>query len=220
MLRSTLVVLLCGVGWAAAAEGPKLPLAFEDDFEKGADRWQPTDAKAWKVVAADGRKVFSQFQASKYSPPHRSPLNIALVKDVIVGEFELTVKAKSTCRDYGHRDLCLFFGYQDAKHFYYVHLGKQADRISNQITIVNDAPRAPITVQKSPGTPWDDQWHQVKIVRRPADGTIEVYFDDMQKPHMTANDKTFTWGQVGVGSFDDTGDWDDFKLWGKEAARP
>lgn len=31
---------------------------------------------------------------------------------------------------------------------------------------------------------------------------------------MTANDKTFTWGRVGVGSFDDSGNWTDIKLRG------
>ena len=36
---------------------------------------------------------------------------------------------------------------------------------------------------------------------------------DMQKPVMTAVDKTFTWGQVGVGSFDDTGNWREVKDW-------
>ena len=41
-----------------------------------------------------------------------------------------------------------------------------------------------------------------------------LYFDDMENPIMTANDKTFTWGQIGVGSFDDTADWDDLKLHG------
>ena len=40
-------------------------------------------------------------------------------------------------------------------------------------------------------------------MRKVADGTIEIYFDDMKKPLMTANDKTFAWGQIGLGTFDD-----------------
>jgi hypothetical protein len=51
------------------------------------------------------------------------------------------------------------------------------------------------------------------------DGRIEVYFDDMKTPIMTARDKTFTWGQVGVGSFDDTGDWADLKVHGTNVKR-
>jgi len=38
----------------------------------------------------------------------------------------------------------------------------------------------------------------------------------MAKPVMTANDKTFTWGRVGIGTFDDTGDWKEVTLRGKK----
>jgi len=205
---------------ARAGESGELPLLVEEGFEQGAGRWEPTDPKAWKVIETERGKVYSQFQGSKYNPPHRSPLNIALLKDVVVGDFVLTTRVQSTCRDYAHRDMCLFFGYQDPAHFYYVHLGKKADPHANQIFIVNDAPRTMITRKQSPGTPWDDQWHQVKIVRRAADGVIEVYFDDMDTPVMTAADKTFTWGRVGLGSFDDTGNWDDVKLSGRKVSPP
>lgn len=71
-------------GWAAAAEKPNLPLVFEDDFEKRADHWQPTDPKAWRGVDTDHGKVYNQFAQSKYNPPFRSPFNISLLKDVIV----------------------------------------------------------------------------------------------------------------------------------------
>ena len=37
---------------------------------------------------------------------------------------------------------------------------------------------------------------------------------------MTAVDKTFTWGQVGIGSFDDTGNFDDVLVYGTQVARP
>ena len=54
----------------------------------------------------------------------------------------------------------------------------------------------------------------MKIERNPGTGDIKIYFDDMEKPTMTAVDKTFTWGKVGIGSFDDVGNWDNVKLWG------
>jgi hypothetical protein len=34
----------------------------------------------------------------------------------------------------------------------------------------------------------------------------------MQAPVMTAIEKTFAWGQIGLGSFDDTADWYDLVL--------
>lgn len=201
---------------AAAKKTPApLPLVFADDFEAGVDHWQPLDPPHWKIVAGNGGHVFSHFvKQGKFKPPHRSPVNIALLKDHAVEDFEYTVKVKSTHPDYGHRDAVLVFGYQDPAHFYYVHFGKQTDDHANQIFLVNEKPRVKISTKTTTGTPWDDAWHTVRVSRRVADGSIAVYYDDMEKPVMTAQDKTFTWGRVGLGSFDDTTDWDDVKLVG------
>ena len=221
MYRALAVLFALGLLAVASDEpGKNLPLVFEDDFEKGADRWEPTDPKGWKVIETKQGKVFSQFRKdSAYKPPHRSPYHIALVKDVVVSDFVLQAKCQSTVKDYPHRDLCLFFGYQDAAHFYYVHLGKRTDDHANQIFIVNAADRKKISTRTTPGTNWTDGWHDVKVVRSVGDGTIKVYFDDMKNPVMTAKDRTFTWGRVGIGSFDDTGNWDDVKLWGKKVEK-
>jgi hypothetical protein len=211
------IVLAFGskVAREVVADEPQLPLVYADDFENGAGHWQPSDEKAWKVKKTDRGQVYSQFEKrSKYEPPHRSPFNISLLKDVNVGDFVLDVKVLSTHEDYAHRDACLVFGYQNPAHFYYVHLGKKTDDHANQIFIVNDAPRTKISLKTTPGTDWDDKWHHVRIVRRTADGTIEIYYDDLKTPVMVAKDKTFTWGQVGLGTFDDTSDWDDFQLHG------
>ena len=211
-----LASILSGLGPALAAEKCDLPLVYEDDFESGAANWEPTDASAWQLMEADGSKVFGIIKRqSNYKPPHRSPYNIALLKDIKVADFVLELKIKSTLDTGNHRDACLFFNYQDPAHFYYVHMGKRADPHSCQIMIVNNAPRTMITKKQTKGIPWDDRWHNVKIVRRTGDGTIEVYFDDMNTPVMTAVDKTFGDGRVGIGSFDDMDSFDDVKLYGK-----
>src|SRR5688572_22084262 len=91
----------------------ELPLVFEENFAKGATAWEPSDPAAWKVIDTPRGKAFSQFQQSKFQPPHRSPFNIALVKGVTVGDFVLDADVQSTTRDYGHRDAVLVFGYQN-----------------------------------------------------------------------------------------------------------
>ena len=85
----------------------------------------------------------------------------------------LEVKLQSTVKDYDHRSLVLVFGYQDPAHFYYVHFGKKTDDHANQIFIVNGAPRLKISTKTTPGTAWDDAWHEVKIVRNVGDGSID-----------------------------------------------
>jgi len=206
-------LLVCLASLAATAD--ELPVVYQEDFEKGADHWQPLDAKQWQIKKTDKGQVYSQHKKeSEYKPPHRSPTNVSLLKDVKVGDLELTAKVLSTHPDYGHRDAVIVFGYQDPAHFYYVHLGKQADDHANQIFIVNDAARTKISLTSTSGTNWDDNWHTVRVVRNVADGAIEIYYDDMTKPVMTAKDKTFAGGQIGVGTFDDTSDWDDIVVRG------
>lgn len=197
----------------------KLPLVFEEDFESGkASRWEPTDPSAWKIEPIDGNHVYSQFnRKSQFTPPVRSPFNRALVRDLKVSSFVLDADVQSTIPDYNHRDVCMFFGYQDDSHLYYVHFGKQTDDHANQIFIVNDKPRTKISTRTTPGTNWDDQWHHVRVARDAASGLIRIYFDNMSEPIMEATDRTFGAGRVGVGSFDDTGRWDNIKVRGRIA---
>lgn len=229
--RLFLSACLVSLGWLSAvetlrAEEPPatmngLPLLFHDDFSAGnADNWEPSDPKAWRVVQQDGKTVYNQFAASKVQTPVRSPFNRSLIKDVVVGSFVLDLKFQTTARDYPHRDLCLFFGFQDPAHMYYVHYGQRADDHANQIFIVNNEPRLKISTKTTEGTPWDEKWHHARVIRDVDSGKIEVYFDDMKTPAMVAVDKTFTWGQVGIGSFDDTGNFADVRLYGQKVSRP
>ena len=195
------------------------PVVLSEDFEAGAERWELLDPAGWKIAKHDanhgGGSVFSQFiSESAYEPPHRSPWHVALLKEPAVGDFQLTAKVHSTKADYPHRDACLFFGYQDSAHFYYVHFGKSMDPNANQIFIVDGAARRKISLTTSDGTPWTDEWHTVRVKRTVKAGGIEVYFDDLETPIMTAKDTTFGAGRVGIGSFDDTADWDDVELLG------
>jgi len=45
----------------------------------------------------------------------------------------------------------------------------------------------------------------VRLVRQATTGKIEVFIDDIPKPVLKAEDKTFQTWFVGFGSFDDTG---------------
>ena len=197
------------------------PLLFRTDFEdRNIDRFELTDATAWELSEQDGNHFISLTKKrSKYEPPVRSPYNRALIKDLKVDSFVLDVKLQSTIPDYNHRDLCLFFGYQDNSHLYYVHLGKRTDARANQIFIVNDAPRTKISTKTTAGIPWNDDWHHARIVRNAESGSIEVFYDDMQVPVMTATDKAFGAGRIGVGSFDDTGNFDEIKVFGAKSDR-
>ena len=217
-----MIACYAGPAWtaekAAAAEPQKteeMPVVFEDDFESGLDRWEFTDDNAWKIAEEDGGHVLSLFAASAYEPPVRSPVNIAWAKDLSVSDFVLDARLKQTGKEYGHRDLCLFFGRQDATHFYYVHIATKADDHANSIFLVNAEPRVSIAKERTDGTNWTQDYHHVRVERKVAEGTIRVFFDDMDKPIMTAQDTTFVAGPIGLGSFDDVGQFDDVVVRGR-----
>ncbi|MEZ6064678.1 MAG: hypothetical protein R3B90_02975 [Planctomycetaceae bacterium] len=196
-----------------AADEHRWPILFQDDFELGLARWSSPDPVAFRLTEIDGNHVIDQFQQSQVRTPVRSPFNRALVSDVVVGSFQLDLKFRSTARDYPHRSLCLFFGFQDPAHMYYVHFGQKTDDHANQIFIVNDAPRTKISTKTTPSTPWTTSGTTPasSAMSRPARSKST---STTWRHRSCAVDKTFEWGRVGVGSFDDTGLFDDVVLRG------
>ena len=205
---------------APAKENQKLPLLFHEDFKSPDDALKQftfTDKDAWKIITDDvnGAKqnVLSLFKQSNYKPPVRSPLNIAWINDLKVSHFILEAKCRITTELIPHRDLCFFLAGIDASHMIYCHVAQQEDKIHNQIHLVNGKDREPITVKHAKGTPWDDKYHTVKITRD--DTGVAVYFDGTLL--MTTNRKELPTGRLGVGSFDDLGNFAEITVWGKKA---
>lgn len=173
-----------------------------------------TDPAAWRWAKTNDLAALELVKQSKYTPIVRSPVNIALLADKIVGDFVLEVDLIQTGREYGHRDMCLFFGLQSPTNFYYAHIATAADKNAHNIFLVNNAPRTNIARQTTKGVNWGlGVWHKVRLERSLSAGTIKVYFDDLATPIMVAEDKTLGAGQIGFGSFDDTGMVDNIRLW-------
>ncbi len=211
----TCVMAMPAASWGEDRPATDLPLVFQETFEQGRQRWETSDEKSWTYREVEGNHVFGiKRRKSDYEPKVRSPRHIALIKDVRASDLVITFRVRSTKDTGNHRDCCVFFNYQDPENYYYVHLGAKPDPHSGQIMIVKGEPRLAITKNEKK-TRWNDDWHQVKLVRNAATGTIEVYFDDMETPHMTAVDATFGEGRIGIGSFDDMNDFDDIKVYGR-----
>jgi hypothetical protein len=170
-----------------------------------------SDPAVWKFAADEAGKEFLRLDYDKkykspYTPKHRSPVHIALLKLSPLTDFVMDVEAMSTTEPYGHQDLCLFFGFESPERYYYVHLAPAPDANAHNVFVVNDAPRKNLLEPQKKGIEWKkDTWHTLRLVRRASTGLIEVYFDDLTKPVLKAEDKTFQKGFAGFGSFDDTG---------------
>jgi len=210
-------LLVCVVEGAEAPAPGGAKLLYEQDFQKaGALRdFVTTDPAAWKIATTNEQRALALTKQSQYKPPVRSPVNIALIADKVFTDFVMEVDLVQTGREYGHRDMCLFFGVQNPTNFYYAHIATAADPNAHNIFVVTNAPRKNIAKETTKGVNWGlGVWHKVRLERDTKSGTINVYFDDMSKPIMSAEDKSFGAGHIGFGSFDDTGMIDNIRIWG------
>jgi hypothetical protein len=191
-------------------------LLLYEDFTTGGSlaRFTFSDEAAWRygmdeVLVAEKaempRTYMALHKSSQFKPPHRSPLSYALVKDLTLTDFELQFEVAQTGRNYAHRDLCFFFGFVDEAHYYYVHLATKPDPNAHNVFLVDGAARRPLCAVPEAGIDWGNpgQWHTVRLTRNGPEGHLQVFFDgDMT--HETS-DATLPAGQIGFGSFDDTG---------------
>jgi hypothetical protein len=181
--------------------------AIAADLFARPDSWVFADAAAWKWSGTGAARTLALVAQNRVKPVVRQPFNLAWFDGAEWKDFTLTAELRLTKFDDGNNDLCIAFGRSGENRFYYVHLGEKADEPHHQIHLVNDADRKPVTTWRTTGTPWEkDRWHRVKIVRNSATGDIGVWFDDMKRPVLTARDRTLEWGRIGLGSFDDLGE--------------
>ena len=99
-------------------------------------------------------------------------------------------------------------------------MASKADPNAHNIFLVNDEPRTNIAATTTEGIDWGskNEWHKVRLERDLQSGKIKVFFNDMKTPIMETEDKHFDYGYIGFGSFDDTGKFDNIKIWGPEPA--
>ncbi len=185
-------------------------LSFHDDFEDGKlASWAFPFPDDWQILA-EGPNHYLHMVRSREPGVPRRPLQFALLKGPKVGSFELTTRLRRE-----HRSMIIVFNYVDTLHFYYTHLSVDTgmqQSVHNGIFIVNGEPRKRIAgLEAAPALP-DTSWHTARVLRDADSGLIEVFMDGMKQPLFSVKDSTFTCGRVGIGSFDETGDFDDFDL--------
>ena len=233
MLKRLIIVLWLGsvlvvpVGCGDMAADSHVPagyrLVYQQSFDSSAalSDFEFTNSQKWEFSEiGNGSGSMESLGQGDYKPSVRSPRVIALLSDQIYGDFILEADLLQTGKEYGHRDMCLFFGFNDPSHYYYVHIASKADNHAHNIFKVNGEPRVAIAKKTTKGIDWGkDQWHKVRLERTGNNGMIKFYYDDMTTPIMEAIDSTFTRGYLGLGSFDDQGKFDNIKIFAPKATK-
>ncbi|PYV16736.1 MAG: hypothetical protein DMG21_10690 [Acidobacteria bacterium] len=79
-------------------------------------------------------------------------------------------------------------------------------------SVVNGGPRKRIAgLEAAPALP-DRAWHTVRVARDTSSGRIQVFMDGQKQALFSVEDRTFACGRVGIGSFDETGDFADIRI--------
>jgi hypothetical protein len=216
MASGLLIAALAGAAFRGmpSKDSPR-SIHVVDGFESGRlDAWEMPQREDWQILAEDGNHYLHMKRSREPGVPRR-PLQFALRTGVNVGSFDLRARVRRE-----GRSMIVVFNYVDTLHFYYAHLsvdqgGQQP--VHNGIFLVNNAPRVRIAgLNAAPALP-DNGWHQIRVRRDAARGAIEVWSDVQSTPLFTVVDRTFACGQIGIGSFDETGDFDDVDLRSDEA---
>jgi len=233
MLNRLVIVLWLGsalvvpVGCSDLSVDSHVPAGYRLVYQQSFDSptalsdFEFTNSQKWKFSdIGNGSGSMESLGQGDYNPSVRSPRVIALLSDQLFSDFVLEADLLQTGKEYGHRDMCLFFGFNDPSHYYYVHIATKADSHAHNVFNVNGEPRVAIAKKTTNGIDWGkDKWHKLRLVRTENDGAIKVYFDDMTTPIMEAIDSTFTSGYLGFGSFDDQGKFDNIKIFAPQATQ-
>jgi hypothetical protein len=165
--------------------------------------WSWDGSGSWTVI--DGKLVLEK--AGKPAGPIRRPAALAILKTDPLKRVTFKAEVRSMApQDVLRRDVNLIFGYESPSRFYYVHLSGVTDAVHHGIFLVADADRRRIDDGKGQPQLKDQNWHRVRLERDGTTGRIEVYVDGSKAPVLVASDTTIRTGRVGLGSFDDTGE--------------
>ncbi len=172
------------------------------ELSDGLSNWIIDGTGLWKI----SHDELILYKAGKPSGPIRRPAALAILKTNPYKSVSIEADVKSTAdTSVIRRDVDFIIDYNSPDEFYYIHLAGITDDVHNGIFIVNKSDRKRIDSGKGKPQITDNKWHHVKVVRNADNGNIKVFVDASKQPVLQANDLTFMHGQIGVGSFDDTG---------------
>lgn len=186
------------------------------DFESGdLSAWTLPKPADWEIGVEGGNHFLHMTRAGEIGEPRR-PLQYAILKDSCVGDFTLDVKTRRTGAS---KSVLVTFGYQDTLHFYYAHLSSDDGnvRVHNGLFKVDGGERFRIAGTGSAPVLPDAGWRRIRIVRDVSTGKIDVFAGSDPQPRFHFVDRSFRWGRIGLGSFNETGDFDDLHIQGQSS---
>lgn len=176
-------------------------------------QWSVVNGPDWKVGSENGVQVLQLLTPRDPLPGPRRPIQFAVAqtRDFSRVSLELDVRPR-------RRSLILVFAYRDRAHFDYAHLSTDTamtQPVHNGIFHIFGGERVRISRQSGPAAfPQTERWYHVILKHDGETGAVDVLVDGQAVPALRAVDLSLTSGRVGLGSFDEVGDFRNVRITG------
>ena len=189
-------------------------LLAADTVEVFGGHWSVPNAEDWKVDQEGDASVLHLVVGREPPAGPRRPMQFALLNDGDFHTMRVDVDVKPL-----ERSLIIVFAYRDPAHFDYAHLSTDTGAkqpVHNGIFHVYGGERVRISSEEGPAAFAESKrWYRVHLDFDGSSGRVSVSVDGTPVPALQAVDMSLSSGRVGLGSFDETGDFRDFHILGR-----
>ena len=202
---------MAGMKLALAALLTVASLSAADSVNVFGKSWSVPDRSDWEITGSGSDQVLKLAKARGPLPGPRRPIQFALLdmppaKDVTV---DLDIRPLQ-------RSCIIVFNYQDPAHFDYAHLSVDTGTkqpVHNGIFHVFGGERVRISSQAGPPAfPETNRWYHATLHFDSKTGLVQVSIDGKAVPALRAVDLSLSEGRIGLGSFDETGEYKKVKV--------
>ena len=173
--------------------------------------WTVPVAADWRVSAENGAETLSLTQGKEPLPGPRRPFQFALTS---VPDYA-TVTVEADAKPLG-RSVMIVFAYQDEAHFDYAHFSidtGEKQPVHNGIFHVYGGERVRISNARGPAAfAATGNWYHLKLMHNASTGSVTATVDGQAVPALVATDVSLGAGKVGIGSFDETGEFKNVRI--------
>lgn len=189
-----------------------LPSLAADRLEAFGLRWSVPLMADWTVTKDDGVETLNLITPRPKPDSPRKPFQYALAETAPLGRFTLECEARKQAP---RGSLILVYAWRDPSHFNYVHLSDDTateQPVHNGVFHVYGGDRVRISSDRGPCSLPTTGWHQIRMTYDAATGLVETWHDGAANPSLRAVDLSLGAGQIGIGSFFNTGSFRNLKL--------
>jgi hypothetical protein len=179
-------------------------------------KWSVPTGSDWEVQTDSGAPILHmKIGREPLASGPRRPFQFALADTPAFSKVTVEADVRPL-----KRSVIIVYAYRDPAHFDYAHISSDITHpVHNGIFHVYGGERVRISRETGPAAfPEINRWYHVKLVHDGSTGTIDVTVDGKAVPALHAVDLSLTSGKIGIGSFDETGDFKNVKITGTPAS--